>query len=1267
MNTFVRTLAVLVLVSFWGSHAATAQSAARFLDIDQSKGFARLSMAIPKSEPFSAEQKHGILILEFNRPVSLDLVKLKRALSDYVSLARADKDGRVYRLALKQNFRFQVSRSNDQVAVDIVPRTYRGMPAKLKLSAPNRTTEQQSASDSLDDENKIAELYPVSLRILEKNEFSRIIFDWPEVVDYTAELKNGKLKVHFGVPADPDLVRLRIDPPPFIVTADKAVSRTALDVAIYLERHAGMRHFRDGSSIVIDVLKPNLFVLGGDSDANERSKAAKDLQEKEVPSKSQAVESHSEQDASRDAKERGQEKEISKSPASKSPAQENEALPEKENRPTKERSEQSGPAHESDETVPHPSSDHGNSSSNDAKTNADQQGEHHAAGTPDLNQEADGRGEHENSLAHLSEDDVQAPEAVEEAVSAQSASEDPVEETVESSVGKETKSTKSTSPVHKEEQRATLDPLPLERAVEQQPLMLVEVYEDDQVLSLSFDWGKEVTAAVFSRNEELWIVFDEIETELDLSLVTDGNRRYIRHVKSEIENGVRLVRMTMTKDFLVAANAEEDVWTVALGDRISTPPGRLELNSKTTVDGNSYLRAQLPGHGTINRFEDPSSGGELIVVTGAPPVKGVAAGRSHVEFDILSSVHGLVIKPLTEDMFVQPQKDSIIIGRDGGLIVSHPMETAQALAPKLFEDSTRPGFIDFMNWAGNPDLSFTEIKQSLELNAVRQPAVGEHDDQNADYGRAALARFYLAHGLAAEALGVLRTMERTSESISIDPGFFALRGVANYLAGRYSEAVRDLSSTLLKDDFDAKLWRAAAHWEQGNYADARRGFVDSGNAMYNYPDNWVTHFHVAAADSAIQLGDIENAEHHVTAAIQMDVTGDAEAELSLIRSRLSEAAGDTAAALSFYEQTMALGREPFTTIANFERTKIQHRTKRINTDEAIRRLERLHFQWRGDDLELNILHRLGELYVERGDYKRGLSLMRNVIASSKRTDAVDEISSTMENVFKHLFLDEGANKMSPVKALGLYYEFRELTPLGEEGDRMIRRLADRLISVDLLGQAAELLAHQVEHRLRGLGRSQVANKLALIYLQDRKPDKALQIIRKTRLTRLPESIRQNRRLLEARALAELDRFNHALEVIEGYYDPVFEELRADIYWDSEEWEKAAQKLQELVGRAWEGRGDLNPAQRRQIMRAAVAYALADDQTSLQALRATYADQMASTPDASAFDIVTAPIDRQGSDFRRLAGEIAGIDTLEAFMDSMNQRVETEPKDLDPTG
>ena len=53
----------------------------------------------------------------------------------------------------------------------------------------------------------------------------------------------------------------------------------------------------------------------------------------------------------------------------------------------------------------------------------------------------------------------------------------------------------------------------------------------------------------------------------------------------------------------------------------------------------------------------------------------------------------------------------------------------------------------------------------------------------------------------------------------------------------------------------------------------------------------------------------------------------------------------------------------------------------------------------------------------------------------------------------------------------LFYDNIDLTPIGADGDEMIRRMADRLVAVDLLGPAANLLAYQVNKRLDGVARA----------------------------------------------------------------------------------------------------------------------------------------------------------------------------------------------------
>jgi hypothetical protein len=271
------------------------------------------------------------------------------------------------------------------------------------------------------------------------------------------------------------------------------------------------------------------------------------------------------------------------------------------------------------------------------------------------------------------------------------------------------------------------------------------------------------------------------------------------------------------------------------------------------------------------------------------------------------------------------------------------------------------------------------------------------------------------------------------------------------------------------------------------------------------------------------------------------------------------------------------------------------------------------------------------------------------------SDLTRKIEDEAAATFESLFLGGKANALPPVEALGLFYDYRELTPIGRRGDEMIRKLADRLVSVDLLEQAAELLQHQVDHRLQGAARAQVATRLATIYLMDRKPDRALAVLRSTRADGLSNELRDQRLLLEARALSEVGRHDLALEMIANIQGHEATRLRADILWAAKRWRQAAEQIELLYGDRWRELAPLSEAERIDVLRAAIGYALDDEAIGLQRFRDKYTAKMADSPDRHAFEVVTAPTGTQGAEFKNVAQTIAGVSTLDAFLGDMRKR------------
>jgi hypothetical protein len=262
--------------------------------------------------------------------------------------------------------------------------------------------------------------------------------------------------------------------------------------------------------------------------------------------------------------------------------------------------------------------------------------------------------------------------------------------------------------------------------------------------------------------------------------------------------------------------------------------------------------------------------------------------------------------------------------------------------------------------------------------------------------------------------------------------------------------------------------------------------------------------------------------------------------------------------------------------------------------------------------------------------------MRTALLAHPNSDLTRKIQDEAAATFESLFLGGKGEALPPIEALGLFYDFRELTPIGRRGDEMIRRLADRLVSVDLLDQAAELLQHQVDHRLQGAARAQVATRLAVVYLMNRKPDRALAILQKTRAAELSNDLRDQRLLIEARAMSNLGRHDVALELITNIGSREAMRLRSDILWAARRWRDAGEQIELLYGNRWREFAPLNDIERSDILRAAICYALSEESIGVARLREKYEAKFADGADRRAFEVVTAPIGASGTELQDIA-------------------------------
>jgi hypothetical protein len=163
------------------------------------------------------------------------------------------------------------------------------------------------------------------------------------------------------------------------------------------------------------------------------------------------------------------------------------------------------------------------------------------------------------------------------------------------------------------------------------------------------------------------------------------------------------------------------------------------------------------------------------------------------------------------------------------------------------------------------------------------------------------------------------------------------------------------------------------------------------------------------------------------------------------------------------------------------------------------------------------------------------------------------------------------------------------------------------------------------------------------------------VLRATRIADLNNELRNQRLLLEARALSDVGRHDVAIEVVAGIEGREATRLRSDIRWAGKHWTEAAEQIEILYGDRWRDFEPFGESERADILRAAIGYALGEDAIGLMRIRERYAGKLGEGADRRAFEVVTAPIGTSGAEFRDIAHSIAATDTLDGFLRDLRAR------------
>ena len=778
-----------------------------------------------------------------------------------------------------------------------------------------------------------------------------------------------------------------------------------------------------------------------------------------------------------------------------------------------------------------------------------------------------------------------------------------------------------------------------------------------RVVSLGFAFDKPTGAAVFRRAGWLWAIFD-LKTEVDTKLLKRTGGDVVLHVEQIQGFKGTAVRMITRPGFNPSVRKEGQLWVLDIHEQPMSPKVGADVKVQMDFQDRGRVVIAMADGSAPMMLRDPEVGDSIEVVTVPAIGVGVRGGHDYPGVEILPTAQGAAAILRNDAARVEVNKADVEVSMPGGLYLSSalagPGEAGGAPGePGVGAEVMATGPLDISKWLrGGNDKFVDEHRKLLSRMPLIRP-----DEKNAQ--RLEIARHYLANGFGAEALGVLRVMAAADPQIVDTPAFRAVRGAASFLMRRDADAVADLSMPALKSDPTVQLFLAAA---------SARSLPDPNkNALVlrlapedikGWPRTLRMEIGEVAAKTVASAGDSKGAAKIVDAMMGQGLSKRDVGKLSYLAGLAAVAGKQYDQAISRFRDAEASDSRPDRAYAARDRIELMLRLGKMTPNEAIGELEKLRFAWRGEDFEYQLMKRLGQLQIAAGRYGEGLRSMHSLATNYPDNPDIPKVMDEMHDAFDRLFLGGEADKLQPVVAIGLYDEFQELTPSGAKGDEMIRKLADRLASVDLLDRAGELLRHQVEFRLSGLDKARIGARLAFLNISDRKPGLALEALEASEVPDIPADLVAQRRYLRVQALDDLGRSGEALALIINDQSDEARKLRGDINWRLKKWPEAAASLESTIEKPL-GNKPLDPIMARRLLDTAIAMTLARDERGLTRLRRAYAPLMAATEWKEAFELLTSEPERGIIDYRRVGEKIKQVQDFQTFMSEWRNRVKTQ--------
>ena len=743
---------------------------------------------------------------------------------------------------------------------------------------------------------------------------------------------------------------------------------------------------------------------------------------------------------------------------------------------------------------------------------------------------------------------------------------------------------------------------------------------------------------MFARGKNIWIVFND-KLKLNYNDFAKQMPSFITNINM-IDSDKNTI-MQLTSDLPIYSHASKaensNDWLVNISRRKRVTLNPIRTKTVTNTRLKPHLLVEIFEAAESIELSDPDAKDKLIIIPLYQSDRGVYPARKFVDFKLLKTSTGIAVVAYNDNVETSKEQNGIRISVAENTIFSGDipkLDLTNIIDKAKYTNTLFPD----QEWQADKNLGFAKQKQQLEAKIISS------DHKQSILLRMRLVQLYMSSGLYHEAIGMLNIIRGKDKQIYDDYQLSALKGAANFMVNRFAEAEADFFNKTLRGEKEIKLWRNILASVSGKKA-SDISFIEFYNSYAkHYPKNMKRRLAIIAADQKIAEAKPNDTLKIIDKMSAEGVFSDQDDYVDYMTGRSHISNKELGKAVKTLETLINRTNDRFIyTHANFALAAAVFNEGEMVRKDFIERLERTRLLWRGDSLELSILQVLGEIYTADKQYLKALRAWKDVVTYYPFTLAASETAARMADIFQELFNNGKADGMSPLDALALYYEFRELTPIGKDGDLMVQNLASRLAQVDLLSRAAALLEHQVKHRLEGEERSKFGATLALLYILNKQPEKALETLKITGYGSNDEQLENKRQLLTARAYADIGENEIAINLLEDNFTVKAKQLKLDIYWEDKDWINLIPAAEDILASRKNLTAPLTDSEAQTLLRLGIAYTFENDALQLQYLRDYFTPLLAGSPIKNSFLFITNDkgiIDHEN--FKNISNDINNI-------------------------